>query len=166
MHNNNDNDGAAAKAVFAAGCFWGVEAGFRQLDGVIDARSGYTGGHLDNATYEQVCTGTSGHAEAVEVLFDPARISYSQLLAAFWQLHDPTQHNRQGPDIGSQYRSAIFFDGEEQRQLAEQSIAEQREKHKQPVVTQIAPLGAFWLAEEYHQNYVQKRHKQRGRGWL
>lgn len=149
--------GGAEKAVIAAGCFWGVEATLRKTDGVINARVGYTGGHLDNATYEQVCAGKSGHAEAVEVLFDPARISYPQLLGVFWQLHDPTQLNRQGPDVGSQYRSAIFYDGERQRQLAEQSLAQEQQNRKRPVVTEIRPLGAFWPAEEYHQNYVQKR---------
>ncbi|MGI9337135.1 MAG: peptide-methionine (S)-S-oxide reductase MsrA [Gammaproteobacteria bacterium] len=165
MDNENNNSGGGKagteKAVLAAGCFWGVEATLRGTEGVVDARVGYTGGHLDNATYEQVCTGKSGHAEAVEVLFDPARISYSQLLNAFWQLHDPTQLNRQGADIGDQYRSAIFYDNDGQRQLAEESLAEQQQQSKHPVVTQIRPLGVFWNAEDYHQNYVQKRG-----GWL
>ena len=145
------------KAVFAAGCFWGVEAAFRRIDGVVGARAGYTGGHAPNATYEDVCAGGSGHAEAVEVLFDPARVSYSQLLGAFWQMHDPTQVNRQGPDVGSQYRSAIFCVGGEQRKLAEQSLGEEQKKRSRKIATQIENIGDFWQAEEYHQNYVQKR---------
>ena len=145
------------KAVLAAGCFWGVEATLRKVAGVVDARVGYTGGNLANATYEQVCAGSSGHAEAVEVLFAPARVSFGQLLGVFWQLHDPTQLNRQGADVGSQYRSAIFYTTESQKQTAEESLAKEQQKHNRTIATQICPLGEFWLAEDYHQNYVQKR---------
>ena len=118
---------------------------------------GYTGGNLANATYEQVCAGSSGHAEAVEVLFAPARVSFGQLLGVFWQLHDPTQLNQQGADVGSQYRSAIFYTTESQKQTAEESLAKEQQKHNRTIATQICPLGEFWLAEDYHQNYVQKR---------
>ncbi len=149
--------GKQERAVFAAGCFWGVEAALRKIEGVADASCGYTGGDLREATYEQVCAGGTGHAEAVEVLFDPARVSYEQLLRAFWNLHDPTQRNRQGPDIGDQYRSAIFCAGEEQRKLAEASREKEQQKRARPIATQIESVREFWRAEEYHQNYVQKR---------
>lgn len=137
------------KATFAAGCFWGVEHKFRQTPGVIDAISGYTGGHKDHPTYKEVCTGNTGHAEAVEVTFDPAQVSYDALLGLFWQIHDPTQKNRQGPDIGTQYRSAVFYHDENQKKAAEAS-------KPQGAVTEITPAAAFWPAEEYHQRYVEK----------
>jgi peptide-methionine (S)-S-oxide reductase len=148
-----------AKATFAAGCFWGVEAAFRQVSGVKSTAVGYTGGQTPNPTYEQVCTDRTGHAEAVEVEFDPAAVSYDQLLAVFWQNHDPTQLNRQGPDYGSQYRSAIFYHTPEQQAAAEASLKRLAEsgKFNRPIVTQIVPAAAFHRAEEYHQQYLEKR---------
>jgi peptide-methionine (S)-S-oxide reductase len=148
-----------AKATFAAGCFWGVEATFRQLPGVIATRVGYTGGHFDNPTYKDVCSDRTGHAEAVEVEYDPAKLSYDKLLQVFWENHDPTQLNRQGPDWGSQYRSAIFFHTPEQETEA-RSSKEQLEKSgrfKKPIVTQIVPAVTFHPAEDYHQQYLEKR---------
>jgi peptide-methionine (S)-S-oxide reductase len=147
------------KATFAAGCFWGVEARFREIPGVIDAAVGYTGGRLAEPTYRDVCSGTTGHAEAVEVVFDPERVSYDDLLDAFWNLHDPTTPNRQGPDYGEQYRSAIFFHGPEQERAARESKArvDASGKFKRPIVTQIVPAGQFWRAEDYHQRYLEKR---------
>jgi peptide-methionine (S)-S-oxide reductase len=146
------------KAVFAAGCFWGVEDAFMTAPGVIATRVGYTGGHTEHPTYHEVCTGQTGHAEAVEVSFDPGIISYEQLLDLFWQAHDPTQLNRQGPDVGAQYRSAIFYHNESQRVAAENS--RNRLEHsgtlRRRVVTAIVPAGPFWEAEEYHQKYHQK----------
>ena len=147
------------KAVFAAGCFWGVEAKFRAVPGVADARSGYAGGRLENPTYRQVCGGDTGHAEAVEVVYDPAAVSYDQLLEVFWNLHDPTQKNRQGPDVGSQYRSAIFFHGEAQRAAAEESREREQERRSRPIATEIAAAGTFWPAEDYHQRYLEKRRR-------
>ena len=144
------------KATFAAGCFWGVEHKFRQLPGVIDAISGYIGGNKDDPTYKQVCTGTTNHAEAVEVAFDPQKISYEDLLAAFWTLHDPTQLNRQGPDYGTQYRSAVFYHDDAQKTAAEQSLAAHQKNLPKKIVTQIAPAAPFWPAEEYHQRYIEK----------
>jgi len=143
-------------ATFAAGCFWGVEAGFRQVAGVIDAVSGYTGGHLDNPSYRQVCSHSTGHAEAVEVTFDPQRVSYDELLNVFWQIHDPTQLNRQGPDVGDQYRSAVFTHSPEQESAAIASRDREQSRHTRPIVTQIVPAPKFWAAEEYHQRYFEK----------
>jgi len=148
-----------AKATFAAGCFWGVEATFRQLPGVISTRAGYTGGHFPNPTYKDVCSDHTGHAEAVEVEYDPATLSYEKLLQVFWENHDPTQLNRQGPDWGTQYRSAIFFHSAEQESEAKIS-KEQLEKSgrfKKPIVTQIVPVMTFYPAEDYHQQYLEKR---------
>ncbi len=147
-----------ATATFAAGCFWHVEHAFRQVPGVIDAEVGYTGGHLDEPTYRDVCRGDTGHAEAVRVTFDTERVSYDELLAVFWQCHDPTQRNRQGPDIGSQYRSAIFWHDEDQLARAEASKRdlEWSDRYRDPVVTEIAPVRTFWRAEEYHQRYFAK----------
>jgi peptide-methionine (S)-S-oxide reductase len=147
------------RATFAAGCFWGVEADFRAIDGVTDVLVGYTGGSTPNPTYQQVCSDRTGHAEAVEVTFDPARVSFEQLLAAFWEMHDPTTPNRQGPDVGSQYRSAIFYHSEAQKAAAEASKAalERSGRYKGPVVTEIVPASTFWRAEDYHQQYVAKR---------
>ncbi len=144
-----------AKATFAAGCFWGVEAKFRSLPGVIETQVGYTGGHLKNATYKQVCSGATGHAEAVEVAFDPNLISYEQLLEFFFHIHDPTSLNCQGPDVGEQYRSAIFTHTPEQLQAALKAKAA-LEKSGKKIATQILPAGPFYRAEEYHQRYHEK----------
>lgn len=144
------------KATFAAGCFWGVETAFRKVPGVVDLQVGYTGGHSDSPTYRDVCADVTGHAEAVEVMFDPARVSYERLLEVFWKIHDPTTPNQQGPDIGSQYRSAIFFHTAEQAATARQSLAEASSRFRRPIVTEIAPAATFWRAEEYHQRYHQK----------
>src|SRR5438552_11355430 len=145
------------KATFGAGCFWGVEAAFRQLDGVTGTRVGYAGGRTENPTYEDVCSHTTGHAEVVEVTFDPERISYEKLLDVFWAKHDPTQLNRQGWDIGDQYRSAIFVHDEEQQEAATQSKAREQVNLRAPVVTQIEPAQTFYEAEDYHQQYLEKR---------
>lgn len=148
-----------ATATFAAGCFWGVEAAFRQVQGVLATRVGYMGGTLANPSYEDVCTDRTGHAEVVQVDFDPARVSYEQLLDVFWEAHDPTQKNRQGPDVGTQYRSAIFHHDDAQREAAEVSKARlsQSGKYSRPVATEIVPAQTFWLAEDYHQQYLEKR---------
>jgi len=145
------------KATFAAGCFWGVEASFRALPGVTDAVVGYTGGSLANPTYHDVCTDRTGHAEALEVSFDPAKITYDQLLDHFWQMHDPTTPNRQGPDFGTQYRSAIFFHSPEQERLARASRERWQSRFSQPIVTEIVPGARFYPAEEYHQRYLEKK---------
>jgi len=147
-----------AKATFAAGCFWGIEATFRKVPGVTDAAVGYTGGHKPNPTYKEVCYAGTGHAEAVEVEFDPAQVSYEKLLDVFWSIHDPTQLNRQGPDVGTQYRSAVFVHSEEQAAAARAS-KERLEKSgrlRRPVATEISPASTFWRAEEYHQRYFEK----------
>ncbi len=146
------------KATFAAGCFWGVEAALRQIAGVLDAASGYTGGSTAHPSYREVCAGGTGHAEAVEVSFDSARVSYRELLRHFWQLHDPTTFNRQGPDTGEQYRSAIFYHTPEQQAEALASRAEMDRSgaFARPIVTQILPAGPFYRAEEYHQRYFEK----------
>ena len=148
-----------ATATFAAGCFWGVEAAFRQVPGVTATRVGYTGGTTTNPTYKQVCTDRTGHAEAVEVSYDPARVSYDDLLRVFWEIHDPTQRNRQGPDIGTQYRSAIFYHDPEQEAAARTSKErlERSGVHKRPIVTEIVPAQTFYQAEDYHQQYLEKR---------
>src|ERR1700733_1666141 len=148
-----------AKAIFAAGCFWGVEATFRQIPGVIATRVGYTGGQKSNPTYEDVCTDRTGHAEAVEVEYDPTKVSYQKLLDTFWENHDPTQLNRQGPDWGAQYRSAIFFTTPEQETaaLASKESLEKSRRYSKPIATQIAPAVTFFPAEDYHQQYLEKR---------
>jgi peptide-methionine (S)-S-oxide reductase len=148
-----------AKATFAAGCFWGVEATFRQLPGVISTRVGYSGGKSANPTYEEVCTDRTGHAEAVEVEYDPAKLSYDKLLEVFWENHDPTQLNRQGPDHGTQYRTAIFFHTPEQETEAKASKEklETSGRLRKPIVTQIVPAVTFYEAEDYHQQYLEKR---------
>jgi peptide-methionine (S)-S-oxide reductase len=145
------------KATFGAGCFWGVEETFRRLAGVTGAAVGYEGGTLDNPTYHDVCTDRTGHAEVVEVTFDPAVISYHDLLNVFWENHDPTTKNRQGPDVGAQYRSAIFFHSQEQEADAKASRDEAQKRFKRPIVTEIVPATTFWRAEEYHQQYLAKR---------
>ena len=146
-----------AKATFGAGCFWGVEASFRRVKGVTETAVGYAGGRTDNPTYRQVCSHTTGHAEAVQVEFDPEQVSYDKLLDAFWELHDPTQLNRQGPDVGDQYRSAIFFHSPEQETKAKASKEAAQARFKRPIVTEITPAPEFWPAEDYHQQYLQKR---------
>jgi peptide-methionine (S)-S-oxide reductase len=146
------------QATLAAGCFWGVEAELRAVPGVIETQVGYTGGTTDHPTYEQVCSGRTGHAEAVWLRFDPARVTYEKLLDVFWKLHDPTTMNRQGPDVGSQYRSAIFFHNEAQRAAAEASRDRLAASgtYRRPIVTQIVPAATFHPAEEYHQRYLEK----------
>jgi len=146
-------------ATFGAGCFWGIEAEFRRIPGVVDAAVGYGGGHTVNPTYKDVCTDETGHAEVVQVTFDPSMVSYEQLLDAFWQMHDPTQVNRQGPDFGSQYRTAIFFHSPEQKAVAEKSKAalQASGKFRKPIATEITAAGRFYRAEDYHQRYLEKR---------
>jgi peptide-methionine (S)-S-oxide reductase len=150
---------AIEKATFAAGCFWGVEAGLRQLPGVVSTAVGYEGGRTENPSYQDVCTDQTGHAEVVQVEFDPAKISYDELLAAFWKLHDPTQLNRQGPDVGTQYRTAIFFHTPEQRMAAQASkeALSKSGRFSKPVATEIVPAQQFYKAEDYHQQYLEKR---------
>ena len=145
------------KATFGAGCFWGVEAAYRQIPGVRSTAVGYAGGTADNPTYKQVCTGRTGHAEVVEVTFDPQKVSYEELLDVFWANHDPTTLNRQGPDIGTQYRSAIFFHSPEQEKAARASLERHQEELSRPIVTQIEPASTFYMAEDYHQQYLEKR---------
>ena len=146
------------KATFGAGCFWGVEARFRELPGVVDAAVGYMGGHTDNPSYRDVCSKTTGHAEVVEVDFDNSQLGFEELLELFFSSHNPTTLNRQGPDIGSQYRSVIFYRGGEQESTARRAILEADESSRwnQPVVTELVPAGTFWRAEEYHQQYLAK----------
>jgi peptide-methionine (S)-S-oxide reductase len=146
------------KATFAAGCFWGVEEVFRKVPGVIDTQVGYTGGKIANPTYKEVCTDATGHAEAIEITFDPAKVIYKKFVDLFFKMHDPTQVNRQGPDFGTQYRSAIFYHSPEQETVAEAAKAalEKSGKYKKPVATQIVPAGPFYRAEEYHQRYFEK----------
>ena len=150
---------ATEKATFGAGCFWGVEAAFRQVKGVRATAAGYMGGTLKNPTYEDVCSDRTGHAEVVQVEYDPAEVSYDALLNVFWENHDPTQFNRQGPDVGAQYRSVIFFHTPEQEAAARASKEklERSGKFKRPIATEIAPAPEFWRAEEYHQQYLEKR---------
>ena len=145
------------KATFGAGCFWGVEVEFRNVPGVVDAAVGYEGGTVPNPTYEQVCRKGTGHAEVVEVEFDPAEVSYEELLDTFFELHDPTQLNRQGPDVGDQYRSVVFTQSAEQEQAARAARDRAQERFDRPVVTAIEPASDFWRAEEYHQQYLVKR---------
>jgi peptide-methionine (S)-S-oxide reductase len=150
---------AIEKATFGAGCFWGVEARFAEIPGVIDTAVGYEGGELEHPTYKEVCTDRTGHAEVVDVTFDPLRVSFDTLLDAFFALHDPTQLNRQGPDWGSQYRSVVFTRSDEQMKVAKDKIAELNASgaYRQPIVTKVEPATTFWKAEEYHQRYLEKR---------
>src|SRR5919206_5170040 len=150
------------KATFGAGCFWGVEAAFRKLKGVTSTAVGYSGGHLPNATYKDVCSGKTGHAEVVQVEYDPSQVSYDDLLNVFWDEHDPTTLNRQGPDIGAQYRSAIFFHTPEQKHVAKEVIAELETAHvwDAPIVTEVTPFDAFYRAENYHQEYFRRNGEQ------
>lgn len=149
---------ATETATFGAGCFWGVELAFRKIDGVVAATAGYLGGTMPNPTYEDVCTGRTGHAEVVQVGYDPDRVTFEDLLEVFWTCHDPTQRNRQGPDVGTQYRSAIFFHTPEQEQAARASIDAlvQSGRFTKPIVTEISPASTFFPAEEYHQRYLEK----------
>jgi peptide-methionine (S)-S-oxide reductase len=144
-------------ATFGAGCFWGVEVAFRNVPGVVDTAVGYEGGTLPNPTYEDVCSKTTGHAEVVQVEFDPDEVSYDELLDVFWDVHDPTQVNRQGPDVGSNYRSAIFFHSPEQQEQALESKARVQARFDRPIATEITPASDFWRAEDYHQQYLVKR---------
>ncbi len=153
------------KAIFAAGCFWGVEANFRKVEGVVSTRVGYTGGHFETPTYRDVCSHKTGHAEAVEVIFDPKAVTYEELLEVFFTIHDPTTLNRQGPDVGSQYRSAIFYVNNDQMFKAEsyKRILEEEKHFKRTIVTEILYASEFWEAEEYHQQYVEKNRKKKKR---
>jgi len=147
------------KATFGAGCFWGIEHAFRKVDGVNEAPVGYAGGTTPDPTYEQVCSGQTGHAEVVEVEFDPAKVSFKELLEVFWTIHDPTTLNRQGPDMGTQYRSAIYFHSPEQEQAAKDAIAalENGDRFRNPIVTELAPIETFYMGEDYHQRYFEKQ---------
>lgn len=147
------------KATFGAGCFWGVEAEFRKLKGVQNTVVGYEGGNTPHPSYEEVCSHKTGHAEVVQVEYNPNEVSYQDLLNVFWENHDPTQVNRQGPDVGTQYRSVIFYDNEDQKRLAEESKKERTEsgRYRRPIATEIVPATEFWRAEEYHQQYLEKR---------
>jgi peptide-methionine (S)-S-oxide reductase len=146
------------RAAFGAGCFWGVQASFDRIKGVVSTQVGYMGGRTESPTYEQVCTNRTGHAETVEVQYDPEQVSYEQLLEAFWNMHDPTTPNRQGPDVGAQYRSVVFYYDEEQRQAAEamKERLSRSGRFSRPIVTEIVPAETFWRAEEYHQKYHEK----------
>ena len=149
------------RATFGAGCFWGVEVAFRNVPGVTDAAVGYLGGTLENPSYEDVCSGTTGHAEVVQVEYDPERVGYDELLDVFWRVHDPTQLNRQGPDHGSQYRSAIFFHTPEQQLAALASLAREQARMPGRIVTEVTPASPFYRAEEYHQQYLVKNGRAR-----
>jgi len=140
-------------AILAGGCFWCLEAAFEKVPGVVDVESGYCGGETENPTYDQVCTGVTGHAESVRITFDPEKISYERILELFWKIHDPTTKNRQGADVGEQYRSAIFYLDEEQKRVAEASLRTEQGKLPAPIVTQIVPASRFWAAEDWHQDY-------------
>ncbi len=157
--NRFDDNTYMEKATFGAGCFWGVEAAFRKLYGVVSTRTGYVGGKMKNPTYEDVCTGETGHAEVVEITFDPEKISYDSLLDVFWSNHNPTSLNRQGPDTGTQYRSIIFYHSAEQKKKAKESLRklEKSGKWGSPIVTKIEKARAFYQAEDYHQQYLEKR---------
>lgn len=156
----SESDGKANgtnTAIFGAGCFWGVESAFRGVPGVVDAPVGYSGGEVKDPTYRQVCTGRTGHAEVVQVEYDPSAVSYEELLEVFWKSHDPTQVDRQGPDVGTQYRSAVFYLDEDQRQRAEASRERAQGSRKRPIATEVSPAGTFYRAEEYHQRYFEKK---------
>ncbi|MBL6864397.1 MAG: peptide-methionine (S)-S-oxide reductase MsrA [Rhodospirillales bacterium] len=147
------------KTTFGAGCFWGIEYSFNKVPGVLEAPVGYSGGSLENPTYQQVCSGQTGHAEVVQVKFDPNKVSFQELLEVFWNIHDPTTLNRQGPDVGTQYRSAILFHSQEQETLARKSvqILTEQKRFSNPIVTEISPIDVFYLGEEYHQRYFEKQ---------
>ncbi len=162
MGMENETQTKTEKATFGAGCFWQVEEAFRELPGVLDTAVGYEGGHVDNPTYEQVCTGKTGHTEVVEVDYDPERTGFDELAAKYFTVHDPTQLNRQGPDVGFQYRSVIFAHSDEQVEAARKAIERVEQSYRDPVVTTIEPAAPFWRAEEYHQCYLQKRQERGG----
>lgn len=145
------------KATFGAGCFWHVEEEFRKLKGVVKTTVGYIGGKMCNPTYEDVCTDKTGHAEVCQLEYDPDTISYTELLSLFWKIHDPTQYNRQGPDVGTQYRSVIFFHNDKQKQIAMKSLKKEQGNHDRKIVTELIPAGVFYKAEEYHQKYLMKK---------
>jgi peptide-methionine (S)-S-oxide reductase len=145
------------QATFALGCFWHPEVVFRNIEGVIDAEVGYTGGHTVNPSYEQVCSGATGHAEAVRITYDPQRVTYERLLDVFFSEHDPTQENRQGPDVGTQYRSAVYFHDDAQRKAAERAVTALQSQYPRSIATEIRPAGEFYRAEEYHQQYLVRR---------
>ncbi len=157
--NGAAGDVKEAKATFGAGCFWGVEAAYRQIPGVLSTTVGYLGGTLQNPTYHDVCSGRTGHAEVVQVAYDPARVTYDDLLTVFWENHDPTTLNRQGPDVGTQYRSAIFYHGDSQKEtaIASKDERERSGRYQRPIVTEITPATEFYEAEDYHQQYLEKR---------
>ena len=158
MENGNETTATRTEnATFGAGCFWQVEETFRAVDGVIDTAVGYEGGHVDNPTYEQVCSGTTGHVEVCEVEFDPERVSFEALVEKYFEIHDPTHLNRQGPDVGYQYRSVIFAHSDEQAEMAREVIERVQPSYSAPIVTAIEPAQPFWRAEEYHQCYLDKR---------
>jgi peptide-methionine (S)-S-oxide reductase len=157
MTSENGTTTQTEKATFGAGCFWQVEEAFRQLDGVIDTAVGYEGGHVDNPTYEQVCSGNTGHVEVCQVTFDPAKVGYEQLVEKYLDIHDPTQLNRQGPDIGWQYRSVVFAHSDAQAEIAKKVIDRTQPRFHAPIVTEIEPAQPFWRAEDYHQCYLEKR---------
>jgi peptide-methionine (S)-S-oxide reductase len=150
------------KATFGAGCFWQVEDELRSLDGVLDTAVGYEGGHVENPTYEQVCTGKTGHTEVAQIEFDPERVSFEELLLKYFDIHDPTQLNRQGPDVGFQYRSVVFAHSDEQAKTARDVIERVAKRYRDPVVTEVEAAATFWRAEEYHQCYLQKRQERSG----
>jgi len=147
------------KATFGAGCFWGVEAAFQKIPGIVSTKVGYMGGHLKNPSYKDVCTDKTGHAEVIQITFNPKVVSYEKLVEIFWNIHDPTQFNKQGPDIGTQYRSAIFYHNQKQKEIAEKSKKKQHQsgKYKRTIVTEITPAKEFYPAEEYHQKYLEKQ---------
>ncbi|MEK6326671.1 MAG: peptide-methionine (S)-S-oxide reductase MsrA [Actinomycetota bacterium] len=151
------NQTSTEMATFGAGCFWQVEAAFQELPGVIETAVGYEGGDVDNPTYEQVCTGTTGHVEVCQVTFDPSKVEYADLVSKYLEIHDPTQLNRQGPDVGYQYRSVIFAHSDEQAETAQGVIERAQERFRDPIMTTVEPAKPFWRAEEYHQCYIQKR---------
>ncbi len=160
METGSPNREAAPRtetATFGAGCFWQVEATFREIEGVIETTVGYEGGHVDNPSYEQVCSGTTGHVEVCQVTFDPSKVGYEDLVAKYFEIHDPTQLNRQGPDVGYQYRSVIFTHSDQQAEIARRVIERARPRFRRPIVTEVETAKPFWRAEEYHQCYLDKR---------
>ncbi len=154
---NNEARKMTENATFAAGCFWHVEEAFKEVKGVLNTTVGYMGGKMKNPTYEDVCSDKTGHAEVVQIEYDPKIVPYEKLLEVFWTIHDPTQKNKQGPDEGTQYRSAIFYHTEEQKKIAEKSIKEEQKKYKEKIATEITKAGTFYKAEEYHQKYLMKK---------
>jgi peptide-methionine (S)-S-oxide reductase len=158
----SESDTNTEKATFGAGCFWQVEEEFRKIDGVIDTAVGYEGGHVDDPTYEQVCRGDTGHVEVAQIEFDPEKVSYEELVAKYFAIHDPTQLNRQGPDVGFQYRSVIFAHSDEQAEVARKAIKRAQESYRDPIVTTVEEAAPFWRAEEYHQCYLQRRGERPG----